>query len=74
MKKMLENIKSKGMIHWSEIHQNYYDIGTITALMNRILVKRDLSENYYILTNFSDEQVESYINLHKIKKDKNERP
>ena len=57
MIKMLEEIREKGRVHWTE-YSSYHDIGTINSLMNRCLVKRDLfNEEWYVASNFPDEEV-----------------
>ena len=57
MVKMLEEIREKGRVHWTEI-TTYNDGRTIDALMRRNLVSRDLLNNeWYVASNFSDEEV-----------------
>lgn len=56
---MLEMIKSKKKVHWTEI-EGYRDSNTINALMNRLYVKRDQTDEYYVPCEFTDEMVESH--------------
>ncbi len=67
MVNMLQDIRTKGKVFWKDIN-GCKDANTLNALMERLLVKRDDSELYYVPCHISDETIDSYIQSLKNKK------
>ena len=66
MKALLERIKKEGKIPRSEF-KSYHDIGTLNALSERALIRRNDDDDTFELSSLTDGLLQKYVNIEKAK-------